>query len=146
MTETATTETSDSNERQERIDAFERAFGSADGDTEGGVMDSARIVALVFDRDEWGVIPAGLAEDTKHPAVEIEAFDEEALTLTSETGSRVLLSMEYLQGVQKMTGYDLWNEPEHILMNDADEFPVFIHDSDSEAEIMLAPRLAPEGW
>lgn len=146
MSETATTETSDSNVRQERIDAFERAFGDAEGDTEGGVMDAANVVALVFDRDEWGVIPAGLAEDTKHPAVEVEAFDDESLTLTSETGSRVLLTMEYLQGVQKMTGYDLWNEPEHILMNEHDEYPVFIPDSDSDGEIMLAPRIAPSGW
>jgi hypothetical protein len=146
MTETATTETSDSNERQEQIDAFEAAFGDSEGDAVGGVTDSSSVIALVFDRDEWGIIPEGLVEDTRHPAVEIEAYNDESVTLTSESGSRVLLTMEYLIGVQKMTGYDLWNEPEHILMNDSDEFPVIIHDPKSDGEIILAPRIAPKNW
>lgn len=148
MTQTKIAKDYDSNERQKRIRAFEQAFKmvQSEKDFESGVMDKSKVVSLVFDQDNWGVIPKDLIKDTKHPAVKIEEYTEDTTTLTSETGSRVLLTTEYLHGIEEMTGYDLWDNPEHVLLNEKDEFPVVVQDPKSDGDFILAPRIAPDDW
>jgi hypothetical protein len=115
--------------------------------TEGGVTDSANVIALIFDADEWGKVPMGLVEDTTHPAVSIEEYDDKAVSflLTSETGSRTLLTADYVRRISEFTGLDLWQNPEVVLMNDSDTFPVVVHDPRSDGYLILAPRVAPDG-
>jgi len=115
--------------------------------TEGGVSDPANVIALIFDADEWGHVPVGLIEDTTHPAVSIEEYDDKAVSflLTSETGSRTLLTADYVRRISEFTGLDLWENPEAVLMNEDDTFPVMVQDTRSDGYLILAPRVAPDG-
>lgn len=117
-------------------------------DVEGGTVDPANVVALVFDQEAWGEIPAGLADECCHQTVEIESYDEPvpAVVLTSETGSSVMLTEKYVDGISELLGVDLQENPERIRMHSEDQFPVFIDDTKTDAEFVLAPRIPPEDF
>lgn len=112
-------------------------------DVEGGTIDPANVVALIFDREEWGKIPNNLMDDMENEAISCEQYEthDHIFEVKTSDGTRSILTKDYVKGIGRLIGVDLQENPEHILMTQNDNYPIHVEDTQSDAEILLAPRV-----
>lgn len=142
-----TDETQDSFDKQGLIETFESHRNLDESEDEDVLlMESAHVIAVVFDWDEW--------EDSE--GVEPEDFTEQATMVTgrsmgevdtflfSSGGNRAFFTEDYIEMANELVGFNAKANLDRVRLFDIEDGPMLIEGDGFD--VILAPRLPPDDW